>query len=135
MYVRPNVGWWLLSQCLANTLQAFVSIFSLFSLKIEINSEKNQKKVQKIRQSIGERKYRVLQTIEEKKYSTLQTVLLAVIEKRKYSKLEIVGEKKYNILYTVLLTLHTIDNTTEGREYSTLQYIYKTTHCYAYIDY
>jgi len=72
---------------LSQPLQAFVSTLSLFSLKIEINSEKNQKKVQKIRQSIGERKYRVLQTIGEKKCSTLQTVLLAVIEERKYSKL------------------------------------------------
>ena len=90
------------------------------STKIQINSlkfRKNQKKEQKIRKSIGERKYSILQTIGGKECSRLQTMLLEVIGERKYSKLETVGEKEYSGLQIILL--HIIG----GRKYSKLQTI------------
>ena len=40
-YMRLNIGWCLLSQCLANALQAFVSTFSLFSSKNSTKFIKN----------------------------------------------------------------------------------------------
>ena len=90
------------------------------STKIQINLLKfikNQKKEQKIRKSIGERKYSILQTIGGKECSGVQTMLLEVIGGRKYSKLETVGEKEYSGLQTILLYI------IGGRKYSKLQTI------------
>ena len=59
-----------------------IYLMALFLL-IKCNKfSKNQKKVQKIKESIGGRKYRVLQTIGGKEYSRLETRLLKVIGER-----------------------------------------------------
>ena len=78
-------------------------------LKNQKKIQENQKKEQKIRESIGGRKYNILQTIGENECSGLEIILLVVIRERKYSKLQTVGEKEYDRLHTILLTVHTAD--------------------------